>query len=181
MNITHMQLQVASALQETRYAYASLAACAVPLLRYAANIVPYPSFCSPNAVCRVLGALPWLPFADPSDRWNLAADALTTVRMALTAGAEGMWWCARPKGLGPPRGILVTVLAARMVHHLAIAGGLLLRPPLLTDLLRCLSHLYWSPPHVSVQPVLYLGRADHDFSAPIGTRASIRILIYKYT
>lgn len=72
---------------------------------------------------RVLGALPWLPFAHPSDRWNLAADALAAVRMALTAGAEGRRWCAGPKGLGPPSGIMVTVLAARMVHHLATAGG----------------------------------------------------------
>jgi hypothetical protein len=73
-------------------------------------------------LCRVLGALPWLPFADPSDRWNLAAEALAAVRMALTAGAEGARWCAGPKEPGPPTGMLVTVLAARMVHHLATAG-----------------------------------------------------------
>lgn len=72
--------------------------------------------------CRVLGALPWLPFADPADRWNLAAEALAAVRMALTAGAEGARWFAAPKGLGPPTGVMVTVLAARMLHHLATAG-----------------------------------------------------------
>lgn len=72
--------------------------------------------------CRVLGALPWLPFADPSDRWLTAAEALAAVRMALTAGAEGARWCGGPQGMGPPSGIMVTVLAARVMHHLATAG-----------------------------------------------------------
>lgn len=71
----------------------------------------------------MLGALPWLPFADPADRWLLAADALACVRMSVTGGAEGSRWTAGPKGLGPPSGILVTVLAARVVHHLATAGA----------------------------------------------------------
>lgn len=77
----------------------------------------------------MLGALPWLPFSDASDRWNLAAEALAAVRMALTAGAEGSRWCAGPKGLGPPTGVMVTVLAARMVHHLSTAGELSLCAP----------------------------------------------------
>lgn len=73
-------------------------------------------------LCRVLGALPWLPFADPADRWSLAADALACVRLALTSGAQGSPWAGGPKSLGPPTGIRVTVLAARVVYHLAIAG-----------------------------------------------------------
>lgn len=72
--------------------------------------------------CRVLGALPWLPFAEPSDRWDLAAEALAAVRMAITAGSQGQPWASGPKGFGPPSGVMVTVLAARMVHHLATAG-----------------------------------------------------------
>lgn len=71
----------------------------------------------------MLGALAWLPFADPSDRWELASEALTAVRMALTAGSQGQPWAAGPKGVGPPGGVMVTVLAARLVHHLATAGG----------------------------------------------------------
>ncbi|KAF8066207.1 LIP1P [Scenedesmus sp. PABB004] len=71
---------------------------------------------------RVLGAMPWLPFGSTSDRCALAAAALGAVRGALLAGAVSLPGAAGPKAAGPPGGVMVTVLSAKVFHHLATAG-----------------------------------------------------------
>jgi hypothetical protein len=72
---------------------------------------------------RVLGAMPWLPFSCASARMNLAASALGVVRTALLSGAVAQPGAAGPKAAGAPGGVLVTVLAATVVHNLATAGA----------------------------------------------------------
>ncbi|WIA34108.1 hypothetical protein OEZ86_012479 [Tetradesmus obliquus] len=71
---------------------------------------------------RVLGAMPWLPFSCAAARMSLAASALGVVRGALVAGAVAQPGAAGPKAAGAPGGVLVTVLAAKVVHDLATAG-----------------------------------------------------------
>jgi hypothetical protein len=53
---------------------------------------------------------------------NLAAAALGVVREALVSGAVAQPGAAGPKAAGAPGGVLVTVLAAKVVHNLATAG-----------------------------------------------------------
>jgi hypothetical protein len=74
------------------------------------------------AVRRVLGALPWLPFASAAERWSLAASALAVVRGALTAGSAAAPLLAGPKAAGPPCGLLITPLAADVAQRMATAG-----------------------------------------------------------
>lgn len=67
--------------------------------------------------------MPWLPFSCAAARMSLAASALGVVRGALVAGAVAQPGAAGPKAAGAPGGVLVTVLAAKVVHDLATAGG----------------------------------------------------------
>jgi hypothetical protein len=53
---------------------------------------------------------------------NLAASALGVVREAMVSGAVAQPGAAGPKAAGAPGGVLVTVLAAKVVHNLATAG-----------------------------------------------------------
>jgi hypothetical protein len=71
---------------------------------------------------RVLGSMGWLTFAAPAPRWQLAAELLQMLRLALGAGAHGEA-AAAPKGTGWPSGMRVTALAAAVLQHLATAGG----------------------------------------------------------
>ncbi|KAF6258720.1 hypothetical protein COO60DRAFT_1701205 [Scenedesmus sp. NREL 46B-D3] len=71
---------------------------------------------------RVLGSMPWLPFGCASAAMSLASAALGVVRGALVAGAVAQPGAAGPKAAGAPGGVLITVLAAKVVHNLATAG-----------------------------------------------------------
>lgn len=71
---------------------------------------------------RVLGAVPWLPFNCAAARMSLAAAALGVVRAAIVSGAVARPGAAGPKAAGAPGGMLVTVLAAKVIHDMATAG-----------------------------------------------------------
>ena len=66
--------------------------------------------------------MPWLPFSSAAAKWQLAAAALSVVRSSITAGCVASPGAAGPKAPGPPGGLMVTVLAAKVTHQLATAG-----------------------------------------------------------
>lgn len=55
-------------------------------------------------------------------RWSLASAALSVIRSAILSGAVATPGAAGPKAAGAAGGIMVTTIAARVIHHLATAG-----------------------------------------------------------